>query len=287
MKAAAFAYHAPRSLTEAAELLARYADADVRVLAGGQSLLPAMALRVATPAHLVDINGIGELASVTVEQGHLVVRACVRHKAFEKPVEKGPLGKLLGRVVREIAHYPIRTRGTMCGSLVNADPSSEWCLVAATLGAEFTALSTRGGRLIQSAGWFEGLMTTALQPDELLWQVRFPLLRDGTLFGFQEFSRRAGDFALAMALVTFRLESGSIADPRVGLGGVEAVPRRLDAVENALLGQRPSDDLYARAAAVAAAALHPLTDARYDAEYRRDLACTMIRRALQDAWPAK
>jgi len=287
MKAAAFEYHAPRTLSEAAELLARYADADVRVLAGGQSLLPAMALRVATPAHLVDINGIGELGSVTVEQGHLVVRACVRHKTFEQPVEKGPLGKLLARVVREIAHYPIRTRGTMCGSLANADPSSEWCLVAATLGAEFTALSTRGRRVIPSAGWFEGLMTTALQSDELLLQVRFPLLPADTAFGFQEFSRRAGDFALAMALVTFRVESGSIADPHVGLGGVEAVHRRLDAVENALLGQRPSDHLYARAAAVAAAGLDPLTDVRYDAEYRRDLACTMIRRALQEAWPAK
>ena len=287
MKAAAFEYHAPRTLTEAAELLARYADADVRVLAGGQSLLPAMALRVATPAHLVDINGIGELGSVTVEQGHLVVRACVRHKTFEKPVENGPLGRLLARVVREIAHYPIRTRGTMCGSLVNADPSSEWCLVTATLGAEFTALSARGRRVIKSDGWFEGLMTTALQPDELLLQVRFPLLQDGTVFGFQEFSRRAGDYAVGMALVTLRIDCGSIAEPHVGLGGIEATPRRLEAVEKALLGRRPSDDLYEEAAASAAAALVPMTDARYDGEYRRDLARTMIRRALQEAWPAR
>ncbi|MEO8751054.1 MAG: FAD binding domain-containing protein [Casimicrobiaceae bacterium] len=286
MKAAAFEYHAPRTLAEATELLARYVSADVRVLAGGQSLLPAMAFRLAAPAHLVDINNIGELCNLSVEQGHLVVQACVRHRAFEQPQENGPLGRLLARVVREIAHYPIRTRGTMCGSLANADPSSEWCLVAATLGAEFTALSSRGQRVIRATEWFQGLMTTALEPDELLLQVRFPLLREGTLFGFQEFSRRAGDFALAMALVTFRVESGVIADPHVGLGGVEATPRRLAVVEKALVGRRPTGQVYAEAAASAASALDPLNDVRYDAEYRRDLARTMIRRALQEASPA-
>ena len=286
MKAAAFEYHAPRTLNEATDLLARYVDADVRVLAGGQSLLPAMAFRVATPAHLVDINNIRELETLTIEQGHLVVRACVRHKAFEQTHEYGPLGRLLARVVREIAHYPIRTRGTMCGSLANADPSSEWCLVAATLGAKFTALSSRGRRIIQSADWFQGLMTTALEPDEMLLEVRFPLLAEGTAFGFQEFSRRAGDFALAMALVTFRIESGLIADPHVGIGGVEATPRRLTAVEKALVGRRLTADLYAEAAATAASTLDPLTDVRYDAEYRRDLARTMICRALHEASPA-
>ncbi len=286
MKAAAFAYHSPRSLTEATDLLARHAGEGARVLAGGQSLVPAMALRVAAPAHLVDINGIDELGAVTVEQGHVVVRACVRHKAFEQPVEKGVLGQLLSRVVRQIAHLPIRTRGTMCGSLANADPASEWCLVAATLGAEFTALSVRGRRVIQSGDWFQGLMTTALQPDELLVQVRFPLLKEGTVFGFQEFSRRAGDFALAMALATFRVENGLIVEPRVGLGGVEATPRRLEAAEKALLGRRPSLASYVKSAEMAASALDPLTDARYDADYRRDLARTMVRRALQDAFPA-
>jgi carbon-monoxide dehydrogenase medium subunit len=286
MKAAAFEYHAPRTLSEATELLARYVDADVRVLAGGQSLVPVMAYRLATPAHLVDINNIGELDRLTIEHGHLVVRACVRHKAFEQPREDGPLGRLLARVVRHIGHYPIRTRGTMCGSLANADPASEWCLVAATLGAEFTALSSRGPRVIQSTAWFQGLMTTALEPDELLLQVRIPLLPEGTAFGFQEFSRRAGDFALAMALVTLRVESGLIADPRVGLGGVEATPRRLTAVEAALVSRPPTAELYAQAAASAASTLEPLGDLRYDAEYRRDLARTMIRRALEEASPA-
>ena len=145
MKAAAFEYHAPRSLRAATDLLARYADEDARILAGGQSLVPAMALRVASPAHLIDINGVDELSRLTVGgEGHVAVRACVRHATFQRPVEPGPLGDLLSKVVRYIAHYPIRTRGTMCGSLANADPASEWCLVAATLEAELTAISSRG-----------------------------------------------------------------------------------------------------------------------------------------------
>ena len=227
MKASAFQFHAARSLSGATGLLARYCREDARVLAGGQSLVPAMALRVATPAHLIDINRIDELHALGVGDGYLSVTACVRHAAFEQPVESGPLGALLARVVRYIAHYPIRTRGTMCGSLAHADPASEWCLVAATLNAELTALSERGTRTIPVSAWFQGLMTTSLEPDELLLQVRFKSLAADTVFGFQEFSRRAGDFALAMALVTFRVQSGVIVEPRVGVGAVEVNPSAL------------------------------------------------------------
>ena len=284
MKASAFEYHAARSLGGATDLLARYSTQDARILAGGQSLVPAMALRVASPAHLIDINGIDELNRLTVgDDGYLCVRACVRHAAFERPIEPGPLGALLARVVRYIAHYPIRTRGTMCGSLAHADPASEWCLVAATLDAELTALSRRGTRTIPARDWFQGLMTTALKPDELLLELRFKSLPADTVFGFQEFSRRAGDFALAMALVTFRVQAGVIAEPRVGVGAVEATPRRIAAAEDALRGRKPTRDVYEEAAKAAAAAIEPLTDARYDAAYRRDLTRTMVRRALEQA----
>jgi aerobic carbon-monoxide dehydrogenase medium subunit len=285
MKASAFEYHAPRSLGEATELLARYRADDARVLAGGQSLVPAMALRVASPAHLIDINGIDELDRLTAAgDGCLCVRACVRHAAFHRPVESGPLGTLLARVVRYIAHYPIRTRGTLCGSLAHADPASEWCLVAATLDAELAAASGRGTRTVPVRDWFLGLMTTALEPDELLLEVRFKPLPADTLFGFEEFSRRAGDFALAMALVTFRVQSGVIAEPRVGVGAVEPVPRRLPRAEDALRGRAPGSATFEKAANAAAEAVEPLTDARYDAAYRRDLTRTMVRRALQQAW---
>jgi aerobic carbon-monoxide dehydrogenase medium subunit len=287
MKASAFEYHAPRSLSEATQLLERY-SADARILAGGQSLVPAMALRLAAPAHLIDINGIEELREFTAGEGQGVcVRACVRHAAFQRPVEGSPLGALLARVVRHIAHYPIRTRGTLCGSLANADPASEWCLVAATLDAEFTAVSRRGTRTIAALDWFQGLMTTSLQADELLLQVRFKPLPGDTVFGFEEFSRRAGDFALAMALVTFRLESGAITEPRVGVGGVEVTPRRIKDAEDALRGRKPTAELYVEAASRVAAAVDPLVDPRYDGAYRRDLAGTMVKRALHQACPAR
>jgi carbon-monoxide dehydrogenase medium subunit len=287
MKAAAFEYHAPGSLRAVTDLLARYGDEDARILAGGQSLVPAMALRLASPAHLIDINGVDELSGLTLSpEGDLEVRACVRHAAFQKPVEPGPLGALLSKVVRYIAHYPIRTRGTMCGSLANADPASEWCLVATTLDAELTAISSRGSRSIRAPDWFRGLMTTSLEPDEMLLQARFQSLPSDCVWGFQEFSRRAGDFALAMALVTFRVESGVIAEPRVGVGAVEPSPRRIARAENVLRGAKPSRQLYEQAAQVAAESVDPLTDARYDAAYRRDLTRTMTLRALHEAWPA-
>ena len=128
------------------------------------------------------------------------IGACVRHAAFHRPVVDGPLGRLLSAVVRHIAHYPIRTRGTFCGSLAHADPASEWCLVAATLDAEMVAKRAGGTRTIAARDFFRGIMTTALQEDELLTEVRLPILPADTRFGFYEFNRRAGDFALGMAL---------------------------------------------------------------------------------------
>src|SRR3569832_703064 len=149
MKPAAFIRHVPKTLDEAVKILAEVAPQDGRVLAGGQSLVPIMAFRLAKPAHLVDINNVEGLDRITVENGALVVRALVRHAAFHKVVADNPLGHLLTKVAHSIAHYPIRTRGTFCGSLAHADPSSEWCLVAATLGAKLVARSVRGERIIE------------------------------------------------------------------------------------------------------------------------------------------
>src|SRR5882724_3491618 len=195
MKPAPFRYHAPKTIEEAVETLAEVASEDGRVLAGGQSLVPIMAFRLARPTHLVDINGVEAFKRLAVDGDKLSIGACVRHAAFHKPVVDGPLGRLLAKVVRHIAHYPIRTRGTFCGSIAHADPASEWCLVAAPLGAEMVARRAAGT-----------LMTAALQEDELLTEVRLPILAADTRFGFYEFDRRAGDFALAMALVTYRVQ---------------------------------------------------------------------------------
>jgi carbon-monoxide dehydrogenase medium subunit len=283
VKPAPFAYHAPTSVAQAVAMLGKLAAADGRILAGGQSLVPTMAFRLARPAHLIDINGIAALERLAVEDGRLSIGACVRHAAFHRPAVARPLGALLTVVVRHIAHYPIRLRGTFCGSLAHADPASEWCLVAATLGAEMTAMSTRGTRTILAADFFTGIMTTALGEDELLTAARLPLLAPDTRFGFCEFSRRVGDYALAMALATFRVEGGVIIDPRLGVGGAEASPRRIPAAETALAGRPPEAAVLRAAAEAAADAIDPLEDIQADAAYRRDLVRAMTRRALERA----
>src|SRR5207302_10260590 len=146
--------------------------------------------------------------------------------------------------VRHIAHYPIRMRGTFCGSLAHADPAAEWGCLAATLDAELVAVGGRGGRRIAARDFFRGAMATALGPDELLAEARLPLLPQGTCCGFAEFSQRPGDYALAMALAVLRLENGVIADARIGLGGAEAAPRRITEAEALLEGERPDEGVF-------------------------------------------
>lgn len=283
MKPAPFVRHAPKTLDEALKILAEVAPQDGRVLAGGQSLVPIMAFRLAKPAHLVDINDVAGLDKIASDGRVLTIGACVRHAAFHKPVVDNPLGRLLSAVARHIAHYPIRMRGTFCGSLAHADPASEWCLVAATLDATLIAKSTRGERAITAKHFFTGIMSTALAEDELLVEARLPLLANDARFGFNEFSRRAGDFAMAAALVTYRLQGGKIADARLALGGAESSSRRIAEAETALNDQTPSDPVFRAAAAAAAAAIDPLEDHQTTAEYRRDLVRAVVRRALESS----
>src|SRR2546423_2752799 len=158
-----------------------------------------------------DINDCAAALSLRERKDGRRIGPGVRHSAFERSVVDGPLGELLATVVKHIAHYPIRTRGTFCGSLANADPASEWCLASATLGAEMIAQNSCGTRTIAADDYFKGIMTTTLADDELLSEVRLPLLSPDTKFGFYEFSRRAGDYALAMAPVTYQVAEGVIA----------------------------------------------------------------------------
>ena len=165
MKPAAFDYVKPASVTEALVLLAEYADS-CKILAGGQSLVPAMNFRLARPDILIDINDLRELDYIDSPADRLHIGALTRHAAFHRPVIEAPLGVLLSKVVRHIAHYPIRQRGTFAGSVAHADPASEWCLVATTLGAEMVARSVRGERVIEANAFFQGTFTTALAVDE-------------------------------------------------------------------------------------------------------------------------
>jgi carbon-monoxide dehydrogenase medium subunit len=283
MKVAPFRYHAPQTIDEAVSLLAEVAPLDGRILAGGQSLVPIMAFRLSRPAHLVDINGVEALRRLAVDGDRLCIGACVRHSAFHRPVVEGPLGKLLSTVVRHIAHSPIRARGTFCGSVAHADPASEWCAVSAALGAEMVAQSVRGTRVIPAHEFFAGIMTTRLAEDELLTEVRLPLLPSDTHLGFYEFNRRAGDFALAMALAVYRVEDGRIVAPRLAVGGAETHARRIAEAEQVLAGRAPLADSFAAAAGRAADAIDPMEDAQTSAEYRRDLVRTVMRRALEQS----
>jgi carbon-monoxide dehydrogenase medium subunit len=283
MKPAPFSYHAPTELQDALKLLAALAPLDGRVLAGGQSLVPTMAFRMARPAHLIDINGIRELENVGIDGDRLRIGACARHAYFETDKIPGPLGDLLRKVVRFIAHYPIRQRGTFCGSVANADPSSEWCCVTATLGGIIVAQSASGSRRIAAADFYQAVMTTDLHDDELITAVELPLLPPGTRTGFCEFSRRAGDFAIAMAVATYRLESDRIAQARIGVGGAEATPRRIAAAEAILNGQALDAAVFEAAAAAAAAAIDPIEDNNNSTDYRRALVRTLVARALASA----
>jgi carbon-monoxide dehydrogenase medium subunit len=242
-----------------------------------------MAFRLAKPAHLVDINGVTALDRIAVADGKLAIGACVRHAAFHRPVCEGPLGKLLAVVVSHIAHYPIRNRGTFCGSLAHADPASEWCLVLAALDGEVLAKSARGERVIAARDFFKGVMTTALRDDELLLEARLPLLTDDTRCGFYEFSRRAGDFALAAALGAYRVEGGKIVEPRLAIGGAEVKPRRIPEAERVLAGAAPGDKAFRAAAEAAMTAIDPMEDIVNSAEFRRDLVLAVARRALERA----
>lgn len=283
MKPAPFTYHLPGTVDEAAALLAAHAAEDARILAGGQSLVPTMAFRLARPAHLVDINRVAGLEGIAVNADSVSIGALARHCAFHRPVEDGPLGALLSAAVRHIGHYPIRMRGTFCGSLAHADPASEWCLVAATLDARLAARSVRGAREIAAAAFFEWAMTTALADDELLTGVTLPRLAPDTRWGFREFARRAGDFALAMALSVYRVENGVIVEPRVGLGGVEACPRRIPEGEAVLAGRAPDPALFREAGAAVAGAVDAMSDSHASAGYRSEIAAVMVERALTDA----
>ena len=284
MKPAPFQYHAPKTIAETLDLHGRYAHDDGRVLAGGQSLVPTMAFRLARPKHLIDINGVTGLDRIKVENGRLCIGAAVRHAAFERPVEDGPLGRLLASVVRHIAHHPIRARGTFCGSIAHADPASEWCAVAAALDAEMVAESKVGGtRTIPVKSFFEGIMTTALHESELLREVRLPILPKGTYVGFAEYSRRAGDYGVAMAVTTYRLRNGVMSDLHVGIGGAEAIPRRMAEAERMLIGRAPNLGTFQAAAHEARKAVDPLDDPSISADYRRGVVRAMVIRALENA----
>lgn len=282
MKPAVFRYFAPRTLDEALDLLAEHGQ-EGKVLAGGQSLVPAMNFRLARPKSLIDINRMVTLDYVREQEGTLRIGALARHARFEVPVASGALGAFLPRVARHIAHVPIRTRGTFAGSLAHADPASEWCLVVTTLDAELVIASRRGMRVLRPKDYFVAVLTTALEPDELLTEIRLPLLDSRWQTGFAEFSRRTGDYGLAMCSAFLRMENGRIIGVRIGIGGATDRPQRIAAAERVLLDSDGGSKVRREAGIAAARAIDPLEDVQASAEFRRDLVRAMTERALAQA----
>jgi aerobic carbon-monoxide dehydrogenase medium subunit len=282
MKLPPFDYEAPGTASEAVGLLAEYGD-EASVLAGGQSLIPLLALRLARPAVLIDINGIDELSGVSAADGWMTVGTMTREYAAEESERVAAAVPLLAAALPLIGHEAIRSRGTIGGSLAHADPAAELPAVARALDAEFVVRGASGTRVIPAAGWFEGYLTTSRQPDELLVEVRFPAAGPGTGVSFQEVVRRHGDFAIVGLAASLTLSGGTISEARLAFAGLSDVPVRAAAAEDLLAGERPSAELFDEAARRATADADPPGDLYGSSEYRKTVAAALVRRALREA----
>jgi len=283
MKPVDFSLHQPATVEAAVALLAAGGD-DAKVLAGGQSLVPLLNFRLARPDHVIDIGRVPGLAELRPEPGELVVGAMVRQSRAEASPAVAAHCPLLAAALPNVAHPPIRARGTVGGSLAHADPAAELPAVAAALDATFEVVSARGRRQIAARDFFRTYLTTALEPDELLVSVRFPAAAPGTGAAFCEVSRRRGDFAIAGAAAQVTLADGAIADSRICLSGVADVPFRCFEPERVLLGTQADPATVARAAEAALDILDPPGDLHAPAGYRKHVAGVLLRRAVAEAF---
>lgn len=280
MKPSPFEYVRARTVDEATSGLARYAG-DAKVIAGGQSLVPMMNLRLAAPAALVDVNRIPGLAGVQWADGSLDVGALVRHRHIERYPAPLPGFALLPKAATYIGHYGVRDRGSIGGSIAHADSTAEWCLMAALFDAEIQVAGANGMRAIASTDFFEGFLSTSLKADEIIIGIRFPT--GAQYSAIQEYAQRHGDFAVVATAVAFDLVAGAARNVRVAAGGVAGNAIRLTDVEMLLEGEEPTEDVIASAERAAVDAVDPSGDAHASADYRRQLTGTLVARALRDA----
>ena len=275
MKPAAFEYHRVATAEEAIDRLAELGE-DAKVLAGGQSLVPMMNFRIVRPPALVDVSRVPDLAYLARDGDALQIGALALHRDVEHARDDLLDGfGVLKQAAPLVGHLPIRARGTFGGSVAHGDPASEWCLLAVALGAEIVARGPDGERTIPADEFFLGFFTTALEPGELLCEVRFPAPRPRA--ALEEFARRHGDYAIVAAAVALDGE------PRVVIGGVDAVPVRAGAAEAVLAGGEPDAEAIEEAAQAAAGEVDPGSDVHGSADYRRKLTAVMVRRALHRA----
>jgi carbon-monoxide dehydrogenase medium subunit len=276
LKPPRFTYHCPGSLGEALGLLASLPNA--RPLAGGQSLMPMLNFRLASPDHLVDLNALAELAFIREDADAIVIGALTRQRDIETSTLVARRVPLMADAIRLVGHRQTRNRGTLGGSLAHFDPSAELPAVATALDAEIKVASKRGERTLRMAQFGRGLLSTALESDEIVTEVRFPAWPQGHGHGFQEFARRHGDFAVASAAALVVTSNGAIARASLTLGGVSPMPMRVPEAE-ALLKARAT----IAEAAEACSRIEAMEDPTYPAWYRRKLAVGLARRALEQA----
>lgn len=282
MKPAAFHYHAPATLDEALALLARHGN-DAKVLAGGQSLVPMMNMRIARPEHVIDINRLDELAFIREANGAIEIGALTRHLAIERSALLRERLPLLPVAAQTIAHYAIRTQGTLGGSLAHADPAAQWPLLAVALGAKIIARGPNTERALDAGSFFVSTMTTALEPSELVVASRWPLLPARTGWGFELFARRRGDFALCAVCATVSLKQSRVDNLRVVVGGVTPTPADLSGAMADLGGTAADAALAQQAGQIASAKLKPSDDPKAAAWYRTELMQALVERAVQQA----
>jgi carbon-monoxide dehydrogenase medium subunit len=282
VKPAKFDYHAPATLEAAVALLHDY-KGEARLLAGGQSLLPMMNFRLITPAALIDLNRIPNVDYIRSDNGILRIGAMTRHRALEFSSIVAERIPLLTEAIRLIAHLPIRSRGTIGGSLALADPAAELPMLLQVLEGEIVAYSPNGTRVIKAADLFEGIMTTNLAPDEMISEVRLPALSPHVGFAVEEYARRHGDFAIAAVTVVIERTGAQCKKARLATAGVGPMSIRLTAAEAVLEGSHLEDEAIVEAAAKAAGQVSPQTDLHATADYRRHLMKILTARALRRA----
>lgn len=282
MKPAPFDHCAPTDVDEVLSLLSEHAP-DARLLAGGQSLVPLLNFRLSRPSLLIDLNKIPDLAYIRDAGDYLAIGAMTREKAVEYSDLVKSKAPLLHEATQNIAHLPIRSRGTIGGSIANADPAAEYPAVATALDCVMVARSVRGERLIDADDFFEDVLTTSLAPDELLSEIRVPKIPVGSGSAFVEIARRHGDFALAGVAAQVTIKGGAVSDIRLAACGVGSGPVRLTTAESVIQEQGVEEKAIAAAAKAASEQVDPSGDLHASEAYRRRLAGVMTARALTKA----
>jgi carbon-monoxide dehydrogenase medium subunit len=282
MKLPPFEYACPTTINEAVALLASH-DGEAKPLAGGQSLVPMLAFRVASPSLLVDLRKLAELRQIKIADDGVTLGAMVRWRDILDDARLRKAHPLLVAAVEHVAHYQIRNRGTVGGSIAHADPAAEMPGIVVTCEAKIAVVGKSGARVIDAANFFQGPLMTALKADEIITEIRLPAWPAKRRFGFQEFARRRGDFALAAAMLFYDEEGGKPRNAHVGAIGVADRPLRLPAVEQVLNGNKIDDAIIAKAEAAASASVDPDDDIHASGAYRQALVGVMVERALKSA----